>query len=134
MVNWWDQVYITLQVAFPNFWGILPEFGSDAYDLAQSTMLVIGGYIGGFMAVILYFPISALNVVITLLNQIIGSLSGVMNSVISLGNTFSGLITNTFTDVFPNQWLAILSTIVLLNVALRVYYFAKDIEILGFKI
>jgi hypothetical protein len=134
MVNWWDQVYITLQVAFPGIWGLLPAYGSAAYDLAQSTLLAVAHFIGGMMVVALYFPVSMLHVVVELLNNVIGSLAGVMNAIIDVGDSLSGMFTQTFTGVFPSAWVALLGTILTINIALRVYYFAKDISILGFKI
>jgi hypothetical protein len=134
MVNWWDQVYVTLQIAFPGIWGLLPSVGSTAYDLAQSTFLALFHGFGGILVVAMYFPISMLHVVIQLLNNIIGSLAGVMNAIIDVGNSLTGMFTSTFAGVFPSAWVAILGTILTINIALRVYYFAKDISILGFKI
>jgi hypothetical protein len=130
LVNWWDVVFVTWQVQFYNNWNAL----APIVNWLQPYFTYLADQLGSVLAVILYFPISMLYVVVQLLNEIIASLAGVINAIIDLGNSLTGLFTDTFTGVFPSAWMAIIGTIVLLNVALRAYYFAKDISILGFKI
>lgn len=134
MTEWWQIVFLNLDIARTGIWGLIPQVGSSAYDLAQSTFSMLAEYLGGMIAVMLYFPIRLLDVVIGLLNQIIGSLAGVINSIGGLGNSLATTFTATFTGVLPTPWMAAIATIILLNIALRAYYFAKDIEIAGFKI
>jgi hypothetical protein len=131
VVEWWDAVFITWQIQFYNNWNALSGLTED---WVAPFLQVLADFLGSLAAVALYIPISGLHVLIDLLNQIISSLSGTINAVIDIGNSMFGLITNTFNGVLPSAWVALLGTILLLNIALRVYFFVKDISIAGFKI
>lgn len=135
MAEWWDYLWIVFTTYGQNLYPQLPiSAGAAAVDLATNSWSWLAELIGGFAMVLLYFPAQMLWVIINLLNQILSSLTGVINSVIALGNAMTILITGTFSNTFPSAWVALLGTIILLNIALRVYYFAKDISIAGFKI
>jgi len=133
MTNWWDHLFDGSTTFGRLLFEAIPG-GTAVYDWGANTVLYLTNSLGGVLAALLYFPISMLHVVVGLLNNIIGSLAGVMNAIIDVGNSLTGMFTNTFTGVFPSAWVAILGTILTINIALRVYYFAKDISILGFKI
>jgi len=45
-----------------------------------------------------------------------------------------GYILNLFSGVFPGTWTVILGLIILANLGLRIYWFVKDISIVGNKI
>jgi hypothetical protein len=133
-MEWWDQVWLNLQLTFPPLWITLPDVADNAINFAKLTFSVIAEYLGAFLAVALYFPIRMLNIIIDLINIVLGSLMNAVNSIIILGNLMVTLITGTFNNVLPDAWVAAFGIIILLNIALRVYYFVKDIEILGNKI
>jgi hypothetical protein len=133
MTNWWDHLFDGTTTFAHLLFEAIPG-GTAVYDWGAASVLYLVNSLGGLLVALLYFPISMLNVVVQLLNHIIASLGGLMNAIIDVGNSLSGMFTQTFTGVFPSAWVAILGTILTINIALRVYYFAKDISILGFKI
>ena len=134
MVVWWEQVYITLSIYGQGIWSLLPDYGSDAFDLARNTLTALVDLLVGVAIVIMYLPMRFFGVALDLLNIIIGALAGMINAVISLGNSLQVLVTGTFINVFPYPWVVAIGIIILLNIVLRVYFYAKDIHIFGWGI
>lgn len=131
---WWDEIWTTLTGFAEGVWAAIPASADYAMDITQGSFLWLANLFGGLLSVLLYAPAKLLWVVIELINGVLAPLAGTINAVISAGNSFTVLITGTFNDVLPGPWVALLGAIILINIALRVYYFAKDISILGFKI
>lgn len=67
------------------------------------------------------------------INILIMPFSELVDSIIILGNDFLSIV-DIMAGAFPAPWITLLIAIVLVNIAIRVYYYLKDISILGFKI
>ena len=132
MSNWYDFIFNPkgplLDLIFPGL-----EL-SGIYDLTQTSMQAIGDLFFYWISVVMYAPIRFFGVLIDLLNLMIASLTGFVNVIINSGNTIIQLVSNLWTGVFPGPWVALLLVIILVNIVLRVYYYIKDISILGNKI
>lgn len=82
-----------------------------------------------------FYPVYALlKMLIGWLAFIWDTFYGFIFGFVDLANGFIGFMYNTFFSWMPSPVLAVLVLGVLIVVALRVYFFAKDISIAGFKI
>ena len=134
MSSIWDLTVIMLG-QFSNWvWSGLATVGTSWTDLSLTTMNAIGDTLVGLAIAVLYLPMVLFGVMIDLLNIIIGSLTGLMNTVITGGNTLTSSFLGVFDGIMPGPWVAILGSIIVVNIVLRVYFYVKDISILGFKI
>lgn len=131
---WWDDLWTTITGYALGLWETIPAAADSAVNLTQGSFLWLAQLFGGLLSVVLYAPAKLLWVIIELINAVLSPITGVINAIISAGNSFMTLITGTFSNVLPGPWVALLGTIIILNIALRIYFFAKDISILGFKI
>lgn len=109
-------------------------FGITAIGDALASFIepFIGALIQVLMLLVYPFVI-LLDIVQQALLTIFQSAIDVMNGTIYLINDI-GYMINLFQGVFPSTWTAILGLIILANLGLRVYWFVKDIQILGNKI
>jgi hypothetical protein len=134
MVNWWDAVFITLNIWMGDVWNNIPAIADFAVELTLPTIQIIIDFLVGLALVMLYLPERLFGVLIDLLNVVIGSVAGLINTVITGGNTVISSFIGVFDGVMPSPWIALLGTIVIVNIVLRVYHYVKDISIAGFKI
>lgn len=113
---------------------VLNLFGITAIGDALASFIepFIGALIQVLMLLVYPFVI-ILDIVQQALLTIFQSAIDVMNGTIYLINDI-GYMINLFQGVFPSTWTAILGLIILANLGLRVYWFVKDIQILGNKI
>jgi len=132
MSNWYDFIF---DPKGPLLDLIFPDLDlSGIYDLTQTSMQAIGDLFFYWISVVLYAPIRFFGVMIDLLNLMIASLTGFVNVIINSGNTIIQLVSDLWTGVLPGPWVSLLLVIILVNIVLRVYYYIKDISILGNKI
>jgi len=128
---WWD--YFIEESNHINS-AVLNLFGITAIGDALASFIepFIGALIQVLMLLVYPFVI-LLDIVQQALLTIFQSAIDVMNGTIYLINDI-GYMINLFQGVFPSPWTTILGLIILANLGLRVYWFVKDIQILGNKI
>ena len=65
--------------------------------------------------------------------SMINPVINLINSVINVGNVMGQLV-SVFSGTFPSTWIVLMGIIIMVNVAFRIYYFARNIQIAGFSI
>jgi len=133
-VSVWDDLYTNFSGWGQSLWNSWDWGVNSFYELGGPTLINLVGIIIDVLMLILYLPMRMFGVLIDLLNIILGSITGFMNTVIIAGNTLSTTFLGVFNGVMPSPWITALGTIILVNIVLRVYHYVKDIEILGNKL
>lgn len=59
---------------------------------------------------------------------------GFIGDIINLGSALSGFVTNYFGAILPDAWTSLIILAVSTVILMRIYFYLKDVEILGFKI
>ena len=83
--------------------------------------------------VAMYPFVVVVSVLQTAINLLIMPFSELVDAILILGGDFLSII-DILGEALPAPWITLLGFIVLVNIAIRVYYYLKDISILGFKI
>lgn len=100
--------------------------------------IAIGEYITQAIYTLIYCILYPFQCICTgFLNVITLIIDTFINLISTMWNTFNILydyIYNLFTSLFPNIWITLVLLGVTIVFLLRIYYFIKDISILGFKI
>jgi hypothetical protein len=126
---WWDFIF---QVETPFGTWLFSQLGiSGIYDLTITSLQVLTDLLVYLMTLFMYFPARLFATGIDLLNIVLASVAGLINVIIDSGNVILETFTGIWSGVWPGPWVALLGIIIVLNVALRIYYFVKDIHILG---
>jgi hypothetical protein len=131
MAEWWEfwiQEIDTFNAAVLNLAGITGV--GDALEAFISPL--IGALIQLVMLLVYPFVI-LLSIVQFAILAVLQSVLDILNGTVYLINDV-GYFINLFSGVFPSAWTAILGLIILANLALRIYWFVKDISIAGFKV
>jgi len=82
-----------------------------------------------------FYPLVVLwNVFISWLNFALGIFTGFFNGFLSAANLVISLQNTLLVGHFPSPWVALLGFMVLFRVCMRLYFFLRDIEILGNKV
>jgi hypothetical protein len=86
------------------------------------------------LVMVLMYPfVVVVSVLQTAINLLIMPFSQLVDAILILGGDFLSII-DILADAMPAPWITLLIAIVLVNIAIRVYFYLKDISILGFKI
>lgn len=88
----------------------------------------------GLLYAIFYPVYGLIRIFINVIIYIWSTIAGLFNSFIALFNSVYDYFVGLLTLIFPAAWVSLLMLGFLIVVALRLYSFAKDISIFGFKI
>jgi len=102
-------------------------------DALESFISPLVGALIQILMLLVYPFVILLSIGQYALLSIFQSVIDVMNGSVYLINDI-GYILNLFSGVFPTTWTVILGLIILANLGLRIYWFVKDISIVGNKI
>jgi hypothetical protein len=102
-------------------------------DVLESFISPLVGALIQILMLLVYPFVILLSIGQYALLSIFQSVIDVMNGSVYLINDI-GYILNLFSGVFPTTWTVILGLIILANLGLRIYWFVKDISIVGNKI
>jgi hypothetical protein len=105
-----------------------------SYDALVNIPNIIAEVVGSLLLSLVYPFVVALSVLQDLWNAVYGSFANLVNAILSIPNVVINLINVLFVGVLPSIWTAIFVSTITVVVALRVYSFLKDIEIVGNKI
>lgn len=107
----------------------------------DDTLNALNGIYAGLQEMIvalllaLAYPfVIAINIIENVINDVLVKVIELLNAFISLPNAIIDLTNVLFVGVFPSAWITLLGLSLLLAIGLRLYSFAKDVSIVGFKI
>lgn len=88
----------------------------------------------GVVYMLAYPVLCGVSVVCEVITLAIGKMALLLNNMMSIPTMLIDMIEGVFVNVLPVAILVLISGLIFIVLALRVYHFIKDIEILGFKI
>lgn len=103
-------------------------------NLPGAVAGIVTSLLGGVADVITYPIIAILTGILTIANTVIAPVAGLAGNIIATGVTITGTITTVLGAVWDASWMALILAGVAFVIAVRVYHYLKDIEILGNKV
>jgi hypothetical protein len=131
MSEWWEffiDESISLYDSIASLGGI-----SNIGDALEAFISPLVGALIQILMLLVYPFVILLSIVQYAILTIMQSLIDILNGTVYIINDI-GYLLNLFQGVFTPTWIMILGLIILVNLGLRIYFFVKDISILGNKI
>lgn len=125
--SYWYGVYSFI-TTFNDFLGI-----TDDVQAILHLPQIFAGIIQNFFLLAFYPVVVLVDIIQYLAASFINPIINIINAVISTGNAL-GSMTNVFSGTFPLEWVALMGIIILVNLAFRIYYFVRNIQIAGFSV
>jgi len=132
---WWEILvtnWETFSVLLAAAWAGLGEATGFGEALSYFSSVLMGQFMT-LLFLIFYPVIVAMGIVQSMIMQIFEPFIGLINAIFGIGNVLMGLVTM-FEGVFPSPWIIAMTSIVGINIGLRILKLVGGIEILGFSI
>lgn len=125
----WEPLWEAAKDILFNTLPIVASLNATAAALVAFLQPLIDALVS-ILYLIAYPVICVISVMQYAIMGIINPIIDFFNALILLVNDV-GYVLNIFVGVFPAEWTMLLGFIILINLGLRIYYFVKDIHILG---
>lgn len=107
-------------------------------DAVYNWIIGLPGYFADLIEALINAILYPIQVIFSMfwhwISILVDSVVSVYTSILTLFNTTYSFLWNISTTLFPGTWGILILIGFTIVVLLRVYYFVKDIEILGFKL
>ena len=124
-MSWIDDVWVTFTSVAGDTAGLV--------DAVINLPWILVDLIFDILLAIIYPFILAVNYVLIWVDYGLQTFWNFIDAFFTLSGVLQETLA-TFLDIFPSPWVLLLMSIVTLRVALRVYFFVRDISLAGFKI
>jgi phage-related protein len=116
---------------------ILDDIGNlltQIYNFVISIPDLLIDMISGMGTLILYPITAGIGIIINIMNDMVGHLTGPVQPIIGLQTGMLSVVGTILGNLLPFGWVSLITAMIVTIVCIRLYHFVKDISIFGWKL